>query len=226
MVEHALRQVGYSTWWDHNLDPHESWDKVIEREIENAKAVVVLWTSLSYRSDWVRSEARFAKQHRKLIPLRMEPCAIPLEFNSVQTAELVGWKGDVNDAQWTRAKSWIDRLIPAPTGRKLVDSPKSDSSVQSPRKDTQATSKSSATTAKASNTQIQVNLEKDGKSQSVFFDLSPGIDGFVGSGIPGGDQLSFSGQKREVVPRNAPCPCGSGKKYKHCHGAVVSPKSD
>ena len=22
------------------------------------------------------------------------------------------------------------------------------------------------------------------------------------------------------VPRNAPCPCGSGKKYKHCHGAV------
>jgi preprotein translocase subunit SecA len=23
------------------------------------------------------------------------------------------------------------------------------------------------------------------------------------------------------TPRNAPCPCGSGKKYKHCHGRVV-----
>jgi preprotein translocase subunit SecA len=23
------------------------------------------------------------------------------------------------------------------------------------------------------------------------------------------------------VQRNAPCPCGSGKKYKHCHGAAV-----
>ncbi|MCZ6604594.1 MAG: preprotein translocase subunit SecA [Alphaproteobacteria bacterium] len=23
------------------------------------------------------------------------------------------------------------------------------------------------------------------------------------------------------VPRNAPCPCGSGKKYKHCHGAIA-----
>ena len=22
------------------------------------------------------------------------------------------------------------------------------------------------------------------------------------------------------VSRNAPCPCGSGKKYKHCHGQV------
>jgi preprotein translocase subunit SecA len=25
----------------------------------------------------------------------------------------------------------------------------------------------------------------------------------------------------DKVPRNAPCPCGSGKKYKKCHGAVV-----
>ena len=24
------------------------------------------------------------------------------------------------------------------------------------------------------------------------------------------------------VPRNAPCPCGSGKKYKHCHGMVAA----
>jgi preprotein translocase subunit SecA len=23
------------------------------------------------------------------------------------------------------------------------------------------------------------------------------------------------------VSRNAPCPCGSGQKYKHCHGAVI-----
>ena len=23
------------------------------------------------------------------------------------------------------------------------------------------------------------------------------------------------------VGRNEPCPCGSGKKYKHCHGAVA-----
>jgi len=30
-----------------------------------------------------------------------------------------------------------------------------------------------------------------------------------------------SGQLRsDKVPRNAPCPCGSGKKYKKCHGAV------
>ena len=25
----------------------------------------------------------------------------------------------------------------------------------------------------------------------------------------------------ERTGRNAPCPCGSGKKFKHCHGALV-----
>jgi preprotein translocase subunit SecA len=23
------------------------------------------------------------------------------------------------------------------------------------------------------------------------------------------------------MPRNAMCPCGSGKRYKHCHGATI-----
>jgi preprotein translocase subunit SecA len=25
----------------------------------------------------------------------------------------------------------------------------------------------------------------------------------------------------EQTGRNQPCPCGSGKKFKHCHGALV-----
>jgi preprotein translocase subunit SecA len=34
--------------------------------------------------------------------------------------------------------------------------------------------------------------------------------------VLGDDPASWEGQ----VSRNAPCPCGSGKKYKHCHGAL------
>ncbi|WP_370685843.1 MULTISPECIES: SEC-C metal-binding domain-containing protein [Pasteurellaceae] len=32
------------------------------------------------------------------------------------------------------------------------------------------------------------------------------------------EEQDFSKQK---ISRNAQCPCGSGKKYKHCHGSVV-----
>src|SRR5699024_7578464 len=27
-------------------------------------------------------------------------------------------------------------------------------------------------------------------------------------------------RKKETVGRNEPCPCGSGKKFKHCHGRL------
>ena len=35
-----------------------------------------------------------------------------------------------------------------------------------------------------------------------------------------GAQASGQQAKTAKVPRNAPCPCGSGKKYKHCHGKL------
>jgi preprotein translocase subunit SecA len=42
-----------------------------------------------------------------------------------------------------------------------------------------------------------------------------GTDGLGGFASDGGDADGFG-----KVQRNAPCPCGSGKKYKHCHGQV------
>ena len=41
----------------------------------------------------------------------------------------------------------------------------------------------------------------------------------LSSADEGGGQQAASGQvSGDKVPRNAPCPCGSGKKYKKCHG--------
>ncbi|WP_394652094.1 preprotein translocase subunit SecA [uncultured Sphingomonas sp.] len=60
-------------------------------------------------------------------------------------------------------------------------------------------------------------------------DWDAGTRGLINSGLPplsipqptgaevGEDPESWKG----VVNRNAPCPCGSGLKYKHCHGALV-----
>jgi preprotein translocase subunit SecA len=39
----------------------------------------------------------------------------------------------------------------------------------------------------------------------------------VGRRTGGAPQQAVS----DKVPRNAPCPCGSGRKYKKCHGAVA-----
>jgi preprotein translocase subunit SecA len=38
---------------------------------------------------------------------------------------------------------------------------------------------------------------------------------------PWPQQESAGGVVEAPVSRNAPCPCGSGKKYKHCHGQIA-----
>jgi preprotein translocase subunit SecA len=38
---------------------------------------------------------------------------------------------------------------------------------------------------------------------------------------PAAEAGGASRAKSDKVPRNAPCPCGSGKKYKKCHGATA-----
>nr|WP_269204503.1 SEC-C metal-binding domain-containing protein [Motilibacter deserti] len=50
---------------------------------------------------------------------------------------------------------------------------------------------------------------------------APGVDGEAGRGEPtrstDGGAGAVDGEYSETS-RNAPCPCGSGKKYKRCHG--------
>ena len=45
---------------------------------------------------------------------------------------------------------------------------------------------------------------------------------FPGSALAGGDGQAAAPFVRieRKVGRNEPCPCGSGKKFKHCHGAL------
>jgi preprotein translocase subunit SecA len=40
-------------------------------------------------------------------------------------------------------------------------------------------------------------------------------------GAPQGTMVIDADEGQPKVARNAPCPCGSGKKYKHCHGATA-----
>ena len=44
----------------------------IMTELGRARAVIVIWTDTSIKSDWVRSEAGRAQADRKLIPVKLE----------------------------------------------------------------------------------------------------------------------------------------------------------
>jgi len=47
----------------------------------------------------------------------------------------------------------------------------------------------------------------------------PGTDGTAGENTQAGAPKTVVREGRKVG-RNEPCPCGSGKKYKQCHGKI------
>lgn len=105
----ALTEQGLTVWWDDRITPHETWDKTIEREVDNAKKVLVLWTKHSVESDWVRTEAGAAKEAvpPKLIQARFSDCKVPLAFRLLQHVDLIGWTPKRRHSGWDRLITWL-----------------------------------------------------------------------------------------------------------------------
>src|SRR5262245_56337616 len=86
-----LEAKGFSVWYDAGLVAGDSFGEVILRELEQARAAIVIWDTASVRSEWVRSEASLARARRILIPVRAEGIRshdIPPPFDSLHTEML------------------------------------------------------------------------------------------------------------------------------------------
>lgn len=65
---------------------------------------------------------------------------------------------------------------------------------------------------------LRVEIQEGQPPAEAPLQKSWGRNRSLGSGqMPGANP---SNRPSRPPPRNAPCPCGSGKKYKHCHGAL------
>ncbi len=79
--------------------------------------------------------------------------------------------------------------------------------------------------------QPEAFLPEPSQFEEIHIDPATGQNERLSLGL--GDMTGLSAQQREALPvsalpsgwertsRNSACPCGSGKKFKHCHGALV-----
>jgi TolB-like protein len=107
----GFERAGWSVWWDQALHSGEDYDKVTEKALEEARAVVVLWSKKSVDSRWVRAEATQADRNGTLVPAMIEPCKRPIMFELKQTADLSGWSGDPGDKGWLAYLASVRRLV-------------------------------------------------------------------------------------------------------------------
>lgn len=93
-----LDGLGWTVWWDRQIIIGQAFDHAIERELDNAKSVIVLWSKHSVASEWVKNEAAVAAERGVLLPAMLEDVQLPLEFRRKQTADLTDWQGESSHA--------------------------------------------------------------------------------------------------------------------------------
>ncbi len=84
-----LGDLGYDVWWDTSLLPTGSFGAEIDRQLDAAKAVIVIWSPESVRSKWVRSEAAHGDRQDKLVNTHtgeLDPAKqIPKPFDQIHS---------------------------------------------------------------------------------------------------------------------------------------------
>jgi hypothetical protein len=83
-----LTSQGYAVRWDTNLTSGEVFREVIDRELAEADAVIVIGTAESITSNWAIAEADDTARSRRLVTLRaadLEIWRIPKPYNTYQT---------------------------------------------------------------------------------------------------------------------------------------------
>jgi adenylate cyclase len=109
-IADSLRSLGYAIWRDDELPAHRAYGEVIEERLNDAAAVVVVWSADAAKSHWVRAEADTARTHGKLVQATIDGTAPPLPFNQIHCADLSGWSGDPEGRGWRKLCQSIAEL--------------------------------------------------------------------------------------------------------------------
>lgn len=88
-LDAELIRLGWSVWWDDRIPVAAEFDSAIERELDTAACVIVVWSRSSVASRWVRAEASEADEQGKLLPVRFEADVVPpVRFRQLNTVTL------------------------------------------------------------------------------------------------------------------------------------------
>jgi hypothetical protein len=107
----AIEAQRLDVWWDRDIAYGESYHRVIERALDQARCVVVVWSAESVQSEWVTNEASEARKRGILVPLLLDDVEPPLEFRHLQSARLFDWHGESDDPELHQLIAAVHRVL-------------------------------------------------------------------------------------------------------------------
>jgi hypothetical protein len=110
-VAEALASHGYDVFWDVKIPTGEKFDTYLFRKLNESNAVVVLWSINSVQSDYVKEEAEFGKNHKALVPLRIDQTPLPFGFTRIQTTDIADWYRSARAPEWQLVVDSIESAL-------------------------------------------------------------------------------------------------------------------
>lgn len=90
-LANAIGETGLTVWWDRHIKGGAEFSRDIERQLDEAAHVLVLWSKEAVDSRWVRDEASVAADSKRLVSATIDGTPPPLGFRQFQTIDLKRW---------------------------------------------------------------------------------------------------------------------------------------
>ena len=68
----AIEAQGWTLWWDRHITAGMTFDEVIARGLAAARCMIVLWSTASVISHWVREDADEGLRRNILVPVLID----------------------------------------------------------------------------------------------------------------------------------------------------------
>jgi hypothetical protein len=122
-IAELLAAEKLEVWWDRKILTGRDYQTAIQESIQAARCVLVLWSTVSVRSEFVRAEASEGHDRKVLLPVMLEPVRLPLAFRLLQTEDFTGWDGDKEAECWKRLTLQIRAMaaLPVPDPSVSID---------------------------------------------------------------------------------------------------------
>ena len=117
-----FEECDWSVWIDREIGIGEGWEQRLQKELEAARLVVVLWSAQARRSEWVQREATAAAADGRL--LQIHGTGVPLlpPFDGLQAVRMQSWSGESSHSEKARLLAAVaSRLGMSPAARQQID---------------------------------------------------------------------------------------------------------
>lgn len=107
----ALQAQGWTVWWDRLMPVGDVADLTIERALNDARCIVVVWSKNSVNSIWVRNEAAEGRDRQILIPVILDDTIPPFGFRLINGVNFTNWSDPANKKSFKQLRNSIESLI-------------------------------------------------------------------------------------------------------------------